>query len=184
MSITKLMTSPVECCTPGTDLAAAAMMMWRADCGIVPVVEPESRRVVGVITDRDICMAAGTRHQAICSIPVEEIMRRDIVTCRPSDSPRTALAQMAERRVRRAPVVDDEGRLVGMLSMADLIRAAQSAEGRQGAPVTAEDVLAALVGICRPRTVSDQVMMSRPGRRRRTSVAENTGPRSAQTAAR
>ena len=184
MSITKLMTSPVEWCTPGTDLAAAAMTMWRADCGIVPVVEPESRRLVGVITDRDICMAAGTRHRAICCIPVGEVMMRDIVTCRSSDSARTVLAHMAEHRVRRVPVVDDEGRLVGMLSIADLIRAAQSAGREHAAPVTAKDVFAALERICRPRTVSDQVMVSRPSRRRRTSVPETTGPRSAQIAAR
>ena len=63
MKVREVMTSEVEICDPGHDLAAAAMIMWRRDCGAVPVVEPESNRALGVITDRDICMALATRHR-------------------------------------------------------------------------------------------------------------------------
>jgi CBS domain-containing protein len=151
MSISKIMSTRVDACAPETDLAAAAMIMWRGDCGIVPVVESESSRLVGVITDRDICMAAGTKHRPIGSIPVADVMIRTVVTCRPSDSPRNALARMAEHAVRRLPVVDEKGRLVGMLSIADLIRATESPDHASDVP--AGDVVSTLRSIChRPRT--------------------------------
>lgn len=150
MSITRLMTPEPECCTPRTDLAAAAMIMWRADCGIVPVVEPESNRLVGVITDRDICMAAATNHQPACCIPVADVMARTVVSCPASDSVGMALARMAEHRVRRVPVVDNQGALVGVLSIADLICAAGSSGREHGEPATAAAVLSALRSICRP----------------------------------
>lgn len=151
MSITRLMTPEPATCVPETNLAAAAMIMWRADCGIVPVVEPQSNRLAGVITDRDICMAAATKHQAACSIPVADVMTRTVVTCRASDSVGKALARMAEHRVRRVPVVDDEGVLVGVLSLADLIGKAAGSPGREHAePVTDAAVLSALRSICRP----------------------------------
>jgi CBS domain-containing protein len=150
MSVTRLMTHDPEHCAPETDLAAAAMIMWRSDCGMVPVVEPESNRLVGVITDRDICMAAATKHQPACCIPVGDVMARTVTSCRPSDSVGKALARMAEHRVRRVPVVDDEGTLVGVLSVADLIRAAGSPGREHSEPVTAGAVLSAMRSICQP----------------------------------
>ena len=177
ISITKFMTSQAEHCTPDTDLAAAAMIMWRTDCGMVPVVEPDSSRVVGVITDRDICMAAATKHQPACCVPVGNVMTRDIVTCAHSDSARTVLALMAEHRVRRLPVVDDEGRLVGVLSITDLIRAVGS-HGKHAAPVAPGDVLSALQSICRPQGAADG-MAPVTGTRHRTSVSAAAGARSA-----
>lgn len=146
MTIAKLMTKEVESCTQDTDLAAAAMIMWRADCGIVPVVERESNRLAGVITDRDVCMAAGTKHQAACCIPVGDVMARKVVTCRSSETARAVMARMAEHRVRRVPVVDDKDGLVGVVSIADLIRATESPN--LGTGVTSEDVVTALRAIC------------------------------------
>jgi CBS domain-containing protein len=164
MSISKIMSTQVDHCTPETDLAAAAMIMWRGDCGIVPVVEPETNRLVGVVTDRDICMAAGTRHLPIGNIAVADVMTRGVVTCRPSDAPRNAMARMAEHAVRRLPVVDEESRLVGMLSIADLIRATDSPELASDVP--AGDVVSTLRSICH-----------RPGAEKAVSTARASTPR-------
>ena len=171
MSIAKLMSARVDHCTPQTDLAAAAMIMWRGDCGIVPVIEPESRRLVGVITDRDICMAAGTRHQPIGGIAVADVMTRTLVTCRPSDSARNALARMAEHAVRRLPVVDDEGRLVGVLSIADLVRATGSPD--HASEVPAGEVISTLRSICHRPEAGKEASMTQ-GSARRTSGKQAT----------
>ena len=179
MTIAKLMSTEVERCTPDTDLAAVAMIMWRADCGIVPVVEQESTRLAGVITDRDICMAAGTRHQAPCCISVGDVMARTVVTCRPSDSPRTVLARMAEHRVRRLPVVDDKDGLVGVVSVADLIRATESPN--HASAVTAEDVASTLRSICCSPVEEKVAVNADPVGRGRNSVPVAAGHRSART---
>ena len=179
MTIAKLMSTEVERCTPDTDLAAAAMIMWRTDCGIVPVVERESNRLAGVITDRDICMAAGTKHQAACCIPVGDVMARTVVTCHPSDSLRTALARMAEHRVRRVPVVDDKDGLVGVLSIADLIHAIGSPDRATG--VSAEDVVSTLRSICRSTSGEKDLVGAGAGDRAQSSVPVGAGRRSART---
>jgi CBS domain-containing protein len=172
MSIVKLMSSRVDHCTPETNLAAAAMIMWRGDCGIVPVVEPESGRLVGVITDRDICMAAGTRHQPIGGIAVADVMTRTVVTCRSSDSPRNALARMAEHAVRRLPVVDNEGRLVGVLSIADLVHATGLPDHASDVP--ASEVISTLRSICHRPGAEKETLVPRPSATRTTSAGHRS----------
>lgn len=125
MNVEHLMTRDVECCTPDANLAEAAMVMWRRDCGFVPVVERPGGRLVGVITDRDICMATATKHAGPDSLPVSSVMNRHAVTCTPSDDIQTAMTRMCEKQMRRLPVVDRDGRLTGVLSLNDLARAAE-----------------------------------------------------------
>ena len=125
MIVDHLMTRDTETCTPDANLAHAAMIMWRRDCGIVPVLERPEGRLIGLITDRDICMATATQHLQPDSIAVESIMNRTIFSCSPTDSVRVALHKMAEYQVRRLPVVDKEGRLQGIVSLNDLILAAE-----------------------------------------------------------
>jgi CBS domain-containing protein len=137
MRIRELMTTNVKSCNEDTDLAAAAKIMWDCDCGIVPVLNGE-RNVVGVITDRDICIAAATRSVIPADLRVRDVMSREVAVCAELDDVQSALSALKKRRVRRLPVVDDEGRLVGIVSLNDL---AGRAECRRGAELPGEEFL-------------------------------------------
>lgn len=147
MTIEHLMTRDVETCEANSDLAHAAMIMWRRDCGIVPVVDPDDGRYAGVITDRDICMAGATKHLPLHAIPVREVMGRGIYTCAPGDNVLVALHRMAEGQVRRLPVVSKDGRVLGMLSLNDLILAAERTERKRDDAVTYADVMSVLKAV-------------------------------------
>jgi CBS domain-containing protein len=144
MKVKELMTKDVTACTEATDLATVAKMMWDADCGIVPVVD-DNRRVIGVITDRDICIAAATRALDPASIRVGEAMAKNVATCTEDADPRSALEILKERRVRRLPVVNRQDRLVGILSVSDLVT---RADCRQGTVVPGEEFLNTFRAIC------------------------------------
>lgn len=123
MKVREVMSSRVESCSPDTNLAEAAMIMWRCDCGIVPVVETGTQRIVGTITDRDVCMALATSGQRPTERTAKEVMARTLTTVDPDDDVRVALERMEEARVRRLPVVDTDGTLAGLLSVNDLVLA-------------------------------------------------------------
>jgi CBS domain-containing protein len=144
MKVKDLMSADVQSCSEDTDLATVARLMWDADCGIVPVVDGQ-RHVTGVITDRDICIAAATRALDPARIIVRDAMTRGVATCPQDADARSALETLSQRRVRRLPVVDRQDRLVGILSLNDLVT---RAECRQGAAVPGDELLSAL------RTVS------------------------------
>jgi CBS domain-containing protein len=129
--------------SPDADLASAAKIMWDCDCGAVPVVN-EDRRVVGMVTDRDICIAAATRAAVPSSIPVRDVMSREVASCKADDDVRNALKTMKERRIRRLPVLDSDGRLSGMLSINDLV---MRTDTRAGAAVPGELFLDTLKAI-------------------------------------
>lgn len=107
-------------------------------------------------------------------------MARTVVTCRPSDSPRTALARKAEHRVRRVPVVEGEDGLVGVLSIADLIRATESPD--HASAVAVDDALAALQSICRSPRDEKRAVSAGLGGRGRSRVSAAAGQGSARTA--
>jgi CBS domain-containing protein len=146
MKIQNLMTPNVESCTPQTSLTAAAMVMWRQDCGIVPVVDT-NRLVVGVLTDRDICMAVATRHRRPEDIDVEDVMSRRVVSVRREDDTATALERMRTARVRRLPVVDRDGRLEGVVSLNDIVLHTDPGS-KHGSELSVADVLETLRVIC------------------------------------
>jgi len=151
MNVHDVMTDRVESCQPGTDLAEAAMVMWRNDCGAVPVQDPSSGKLEGVITDRDICMALATTGRRPGERVVSEVMAREPLTVHPDDDLEAVLETMRRGRVRRLPVVSDDGKLVGMLSINDLILRAGRPHGRTKSVVPADDVLETLKAICRHR---------------------------------
>lgn len=119
MKIAELMSRSVETCTPDDSLNTAAQRMWDHNCGFIPVVGADGRPV-GVVTDRDICMAAYTQGKPLSSISVRTAMARTVYTCAPTDSVTAAEKIMATRQVRRLPVVDKEGRVVGVVSLHDI----------------------------------------------------------------
>ncbi|MCA8973745.1 MAG: CBS domain-containing protein [Planctomycetes bacterium] len=119
MKIRELMSSYVHTCRPQDSLETAARKMWEHDCGALPVVDADGR-VGAVITDRDICMAAGMSGSALAELRVADSMSRQLVTCRGDDEVYTALKAMAEHQLHRLPVVDEHDRLCGILSLNDL----------------------------------------------------------------
>jgi CBS domain-containing protein len=93
--------------------------MWRKNVGSLPVVE-DGGRVVGIVTDRDLFLALGTGNRRPGELPVGDIMNRDIAFTTPGSDVRDALRTMAQRQLRRLPVVDQSGALVGIVSLGDI----------------------------------------------------------------
>jgi CBS domain-containing protein len=120
MKVSEIMMRTPAGCTRETNLGAAVEIMWNRNCGFLPVVD-ERGCVNAVVTDRDICIALGTRNRLPGQITVAEVARKEVVSCQPNDDIRTALATMREAGVRRLPVVDWEGKLQGVLSMDDVV---------------------------------------------------------------
>lgn len=149
MQVKELMTRDVEACRAEETLHRAAQIMWDRDCGIVPVVDGE-RRVVGVLTDRDICMATYTKDARPSAIRVGDVMSRDVQSCGPDDSLADAEAAMKLRHVRRVPVIDGQAKLVGLLSLNDLAREAARAPAKKHAGVAAGDLVETLASVCTP----------------------------------
>lgn len=149
MKVQEIMTRDVEACTADTDLAAVATIMWRNDCGVVPVVAEPDRRVIGIITDRDICMACSTRDRRPAEIRAGDVVTGQVHSCTPREDVKTALRTMAEQKVRRLPVIGPRGALLGMLSLNDIVLHAQQRTGaRTTGAVTPADVLEAYRSIC------------------------------------
>ena len=126
MKVRELMTVEVRTCRDDGTAADAAEVMWSHDVGVVPVIDAAGT-VVGMVTDRDVAMAALHAGGPLTRIRVTDAMSRTVRTCRPDDNVPRATEIMGEARVRRLPVVDERGHLVGLLSMNDVARAA--AEG-------------------------------------------------------
>ena len=122
MRVSDIMTRQPSTCAPGTSVAAAAHLMWEADCGILPVVD--DGRLVGVVTDRDMYIALATRNRLPSELTVGDVATRPVITCAAGDDVHDALRLMQRALVRRLPVLDDRGALVGLLSTDDLVRVA------------------------------------------------------------
>ncbi len=114
-----IMTSQVRACTPRTSLASAGVALWEDDCGILPVVD-EQRHLIGVITDRDICVAGATKGLPLDEIEVGEVMSTDVATCWRTSTVDEIVERMIQGRVRRLPVVDEEEEVVGIVTLNDL----------------------------------------------------------------
>lgn len=154
MKIEQLMTKEVATCCPEETLNEAARIMWERDCGFVPVVAGAERRVVGVVTDRDVCMATYTRGQVLPQIRVGDVMSSAVRTCRPSDDLKAAEWAMREAQVHRLPVVDDVDQLLGVISLADIAREAAREAGAKRKQVTTSEVGEALAEIRKQRGIA------------------------------
>jgi CBS domain-containing protein len=120
MKVRDVMTEPAVCCDPGTNVGSAVDLLWSNNCGMLPVVGAD-HRLMGIVTDRDICIAMGTRNRLPGEITIREIATPHVFTCQPDDEIHEALSIMAERKVRRLPVVNNDGVPQGILSMDDII---------------------------------------------------------------
>lgn len=143
--VADLMSRDVSSCGADDPLNGAARIFWERDCGCAPVVDAEAL-VVGMVTDRDVCMAAYFRNRPLTEMRVAEVMSKDVAVCRAEDPLPVAAAVMSRRQVRRLPVVDAERRLIGVLSLNDVARGvARARSGRRA--VKAEEVLETLRAI-------------------------------------
>jgi CBS domain-containing protein len=143
MKARDLMTTTLSTCSEDDSLARAAQIMWENDCGCLPVFE-QSGRLVGMITDRDICMAAYTRGKALDADTVGSAMTRDVASCHADDSVGTVEEIMRDRQVRRVPVME-QSRMIGIITLGDLVRSTQM--GALRATMAAPGVLKAAIGI-------------------------------------
>jgi len=129
MKVSKIMTAPAKSCTSDTNLARVVQIMWDNDCGMVPVVNDRDE-AIGSLTDRDICMALGTRDARASTLTARDAMTQPIVGCAPEDDCFTVLKTMEQHRLRRLPVLGIGGVLVGIVSMNDIVNwAAQAPAG-------------------------------------------------------
>ena len=120
-SIRDLMTRHPICCTPDESVVECARVMEQHDLGMLPVVESrETRRLLGVITDRDLCLEVIAGGLNPNDVTVEECMTDELYTVREGDTVERALEVMDEERLRRLPVIDDHGALVGILTHHDV----------------------------------------------------------------
>ena len=123
MTIRQVMTKDPAFCAPSSSAQTAALVMQQKDTGILPVTEDAfSRKLVGVVTDRDLCLTVLVRGRDPAHVWVEECMARDPVTCYLDEEVGAALQRMREHQIRRIPVVDEAGDLKGIVSLGDLVR--------------------------------------------------------------
>jgi CBS domain-containing protein len=130
MKIQDIMTRDPSCVTADATVREAAQVMRREDVGIVPVVEGSAgKKLVGVVTDRDIairCVADGKDG----SCRVRDVMSSDdLATCSEGDDVDKVMDAMRTEKVRRIPIVDERGSLVGIVSQADVVR--KTRDGRE-----------------------------------------------------
>ena len=178
------MTKECCCCHADDTLGEAARQLWEHDCGSLPVVDADGV-VQGMLTDRDICMAAYTTGKSLSNLRVASAMATAVATTHAAQSLREAELVMRSHSVRRLPVVDEGGRLVGMLSLNDLFRWTDDAT----AGATSSDAIhlvrtVATLGSSRhPRTVAAKpATVAAPGRgitQRSPGAASATVPHAA-----
>jgi len=127
MRVKDVMTKDPTCCVPSDSAQRAAMIMRDEHVGIIPVIENEqSRKVVGVVTDRDLCMNVIAEGRDPKTVTAGECMTTKIVACTPSDSVDKATELMRENQIRRVLVINEQRELVGIVAMADVVKQANA----------------------------------------------------------
>lgn len=159
MRVEQLMTKEVFTCKPQDSLERAAGIFWEHDCGCAPVVD-DDRKVVGIVTDRDACIAAYMQGKSLREIPVSTAMSRGVFSVRPDDDVSVAEKTMTSTQVRRLPVVSREGRLVGLVSLNDLANAAARERAKKSKELSDLEVAETLSAVCKHRAATATVGVS------------------------
>lgn len=146
MKVKDVMTPDAKAIWITESLADAAKEMWENDCGALPIIK-DGRKVIGMITDRDICMAAAMRDRNPSSISVEEVMNATVYAAEPEEDVEQALQTMREHRIRRLPVLNLAGELEGIVSMNDIVLKANT-DGKKKASIDYVDVIKTYRAIC------------------------------------
>ncbi|MBI3894825.1 MAG: CBS domain-containing protein [Acidobacteria bacterium] len=145
MQVQDIMVRDVKSCRQDANLALATELLWKNDCGALPVLD-NGDKVIGMITDRDICIAVGTRNRIPSEIPISEVIPQKIFTTAPKEDIHAALRTMQEQKVRRLPVTDRDGKLQGILCLNDIALNANRSNA-----LSYEDVAQTLAAICEHR---------------------------------
>jgi CBS domain-containing protein len=125
MKAQDIMASNPTSVNPDTSVQEAAKLMQREDVGVLPVVESGSGRLVGVVTDRDIAIRVVAEGRDATRSRVQDAMSSNLKTCKPDDDVDDVMDVMAREQVRRVPIVNDRGELLGVVSQADIVREAK-----------------------------------------------------------
>jgi len=121
MNCREVMTENPVCCLPDDTVSAAARIMRREHIGAVPIVNDEQmKQLIGIVTDRDLAIKVVAESRDPNHTLVQDVMTSTIVVCRESDDFSSAIKSMEEYQIRRVPVVDNDGRIVGIISQADV----------------------------------------------------------------
>ena len=116
-----VMTKNPVCCLPDDSVITAAHLMKGRDIGSIPVVQNElTRKLVGIVTDRDLTLLIVAEGLDPKTVKVEDVMTRGLITCHPEDDLQMAIDGMSRHQVRRIPIVDHENRIVGIIAQADV----------------------------------------------------------------
>jgi CBS domain-containing protein len=152
MKVKDVMTANVRTCFMSDNLAAAVQLMWEQDCGCVPVLN-EHARVVGMVTDRDVCITVFFQGVSLSEIKISTVMSKQLFVCSSDDDLAAAGKIMCEKKVRRLPVLDSQARLVGLLSLSDIATRAdrEHAQGTEARTVTDAQVARLAAAVSRPR---------------------------------
>jgi CBS domain-containing protein len=145
MKVKEIMSQPPCTCSLNTTAAEAGVLMQENRCGVLPVLSLRGV-LVGIVTDRDLCLATAARRRSATQVAVHEAMTTRLATCGPDDEVKGALDTMAAAGVRRLPVVDGYGHLCGLLSIDDVV-----VSGIETGGVTDADVVDTLRRICARR---------------------------------
>jgi CBS domain-containing protein len=117
----EVMTKNPVCCLPNDMVAKVAKLMKRKNVGSIPVIENEkTRKLVGIVTDRDLALKIVAKELDAKSTKVEAAMTRKVVTCSAEDDLQKALDAMSEHQLRRIPVVDNDNKILGIIAQADV----------------------------------------------------------------
>jgi len=146
MKVREVMTPDAKAIWITESLADAAKEMWENDCGALPIIK-DGRKVVGMITDRDICMASAVRDRNPSGISVEEVMNTTVYAAEAEEDVEQALQTMREHKIRRLPVLNLEGELEGIVSMNDIVLKARVRNGEKPA-IDYADVVKTYQAIC------------------------------------
>jgi CBS-domain-containing membrane protein len=146
MKVKEIMTPDAKAIWITQSLADAAKEMWENDCGALPIIK-DGRKVVGMLTDRDICMAAAMRDCKLSQISVEEVMNKRVYGTAVDEKIEEALHTMREHKIRRLPVLSPDGELEGIISMNDIVLHAKIQNGKKP-PIDYADVVKTYHAIC------------------------------------
>jgi len=151
VKVKDLMATDVKFCATHNTLNTAAQNMWDNDIGCVPVVDKD-HRVVGMLTDRDVCMAAYIQGVPLTGSLVTSAMSKQVFSCASDDDIASAEKLMREKQVRRLAVIDAQGRLAGIISLNDIAREGErEAEMKKAREVSDAEIARVMASVCAPR---------------------------------
>ncbi|MBA4123483.1 MAG: CBS domain-containing protein [Acidobacteria bacterium] len=147
MKVKDVMKTNVSFCSTEDSLMKAAEVMRHRDCGVVPIVD-EDKKVVGMLTDRDLCLAVVARNRKASDVKTEELLRGKAIVCAADDKVEDALRKMRKYQVKRLAAIGADGEVVGILSVTDVLQLAVRKDKK-----LKKKVYATLKAIFKPRPI-------------------------------